>query len=150
MASLTVHAGVVKFPAGKVFTTQYGDRVNAVVTIQQTGEEIKLWGSPGDGTLTALKKGQQVSLAQDQKGWKLLSVPPAEDAAPTSNGNGKRKEHTPLTVEEKRAIASYIDELGDLFGYCQKVATAKNLGTEEEMRAIATTLFIQAVRKFNL
>ena len=79
--ALTVHTATVKFPAGKTFTTQYGDRVNAVLTLDD-GEEIKLWGNPGDPNLTALKKGQQVAVVQDQKGWKLLNTPPAEDSHP--------------------------------------------------------------------
>jgi hypothetical protein len=154
--ALTVHNGVVKFPAGKTFQTQYGDRVNAVLTIPATGEEVKLWGNPGDPALTALKKGQQVAIAQDQKGWKLLNTPLAEDTpANTANGNGKAAiAHTPLDPDQKRAIASYIDELASVYNYCTKVAATKcvdpNAPYEENVRAIATTLFIQTVKKFNL
>lgn len=121
------------------------------MVIPQTGEEIKLWGNPGDPALTALKKGQQVAIAQDQKGWKLLNTPPAEDSQ-VEPGNGKAATlHTPLTPDEKKAVANYLDQLGDLYGYCQRVAVAKNLAEEaEDIRAIATTLFIQAVKKFNL
>lgn len=152
--ALTVHTATVKFPAGKTFTTQYGDRVNAVLTLDD-GEEIKLWGNPGDPNLTALKKGQQVAVVQDQKGWKLLNTPPAEDSHPAvENRNGKAIAHTPLSADEKRAIASYIDQIADLYSYCAKVAATKcadpNDPYEENIRAIATTLFIQTVKKFNL
>lgn len=152
--TLSIHTATVKFPAGKTFTTQYGDRVNAVLVIPTTGEEVKLWGNPGDPTLTALKKGQQVALAQDQKGWKLINTPPATDARPTSEniGNEKAIAFTALSADEKKAVASYIDQLGDLYGYCQRVTVAKNLAENagEDARTIATTLFIQAVKKFNL
>lgn len=152
--ALTVHTATVKFPAGKTFTTQYGDRVNAVLVIPQTGEEIKLWGNPGDPALTALKKGQQVAVVQDQKGWKLLNVPPTEDTPAPGNGNGNGKAHTPLEPEQKRAIAAYIDDIAGVYNYCTKVAATKcvdpNDPYEENVRAIATTLFIQAVKKFNL
>ena len=150
--ALTVQTATVKFPAGKTFTTQYGDRVNAVLVIPATGEEVKLWGNPGDPALTALKKGQQVAIAQDQKGWKLLNTPLSEDSHPAvENRNGKAIAHTPLSADEKRAIASYIDQIADLYSYCTKVAAAKNLAEDgEDARAIATTLFIQAVKKFNL
>jgi len=155
--ALTVQTATVKFPAGKTFTTQYGDRVNAVLVIPATGEEVKLWGNPGDPALTALKKGQQVAIAQDQKGWKLLNTPLSEvshPAAENANGNGKTIAHTPLSADEKRAIASYIDQIADLYSYCAKVAATKcadpNDPYEENIRAIATTLFIQTVKKFNL
>ena len=154
--ALTVQTATVKFPAGKTFTTQYGDRVNAVLTIPATGEEVKLWGNPGDPALTALKKGQQVAVVQDQKGWKLLNVPPAEDnpAPGNGNGNGNGKAHTPLEPDQKRAIAAYIDDIAGVYNYCQKVAATKCVDPsnpyEEDIRAIATTLFIQAVKKFNL
>lgn len=158
MAQLTVYSGTVKFTPGKVFETQYGQRINAVVTVAETGEEIKLWGSPGDSTLIALTNGQQVSLAQGQKGWQLLSVPPAEDSAPTSSGNGKAQAHAPLDPEQKKQVAAYIDQMADLYGYCLKQVVNRQLtdidvtlpDTEERVRAVATTLFIQACRKFNL
>ena len=153
--ALTVHQATVKFPAGKTFTTQYGDRVNAVLVIPATGEEIKLWGNPGDPTLTALKKGQQIAVVQDQKGWKLLNTPLSEDSqAQPGNGNGNGKAHTPLDPDQKRAIAAYIDQIADLYSYCSKVAATKCVDPsnpyEEDIRAIATTLFIQTVKKFNL
>lgn len=151
--ALTVHTATVKFPAGKTFQTQYGDRVNAVLVIPTTGEEVKLWGNPGDPTLTALKKGQQVAIAQGDKGWRLLNTPPAEDSPAPQTGNGKIA-HTPLTGDEKRAIASYVDQLADLYSYCSKIAATKCVDPsnpyEEDVRAIATTLFIQTVKKFNL
>lgn len=152
--TLTIHTATVKFPAGKTFNTQYGDRVNAVLVIPTTGEEVKLWGNPGDPTLTALKKGQQVAVAQDQKGWKLINTPPAADARPTSENTGNEKAiaFNALSADEKKAVASYIDQLGDLYGYCQRVTATKNLaeGGGEDARTIAATLFAQAVKKFNL
>lgn len=63
--------GIVKFAAGKVFNTTYGERINTVVALQN-GEEIKLWGSPGDSALLSLKKGQAVRLTDAGKGWKLM------------------------------------------------------------------------------
>jgi hypothetical protein len=151
--TLTIHTATVKFPAGKTFTTQYGDRVNAVLIIPATGEEIKLWGNPGDPTLSALKKGQQVAVAQDQKGWKLINTPPAAESPASEKPTQQRSiEFAPLSPADKQAIASYIDQLGDLYGYCQRVTATKNLaeGGGEDARTIATTLFIQAVKKFNL
>lgn len=153
--ALSVRSATVKFPAGKTFQTQYGERVNAVLTLDD-GEEIKLWGSPGDPTLTPLKKGQRVAVAQGDKGWRLLNTPPAEDSISRdeNNGNGKTIAHTPLSADEKRAIAAYIDDIAGVYNYCTKVAATKCVDPSnpysEDIRAIATTLFIQAVKKFNL
>jgi hypothetical protein len=67
-------------------------------------------------------------------------------------GNEKAIAFTALSADEKKAVASYIDQLGDLYGYCQRVTVTKNLaeGGGEDARTIATTLFAQAVKKFNL
>jgi len=43
----TLVKGRVKFPAGRVFNTQYGERINIVVELPDK-QEIKLWGKPGD------------------------------------------------------------------------------------------------------
>lgn len=56
-----------------------------------------------------------------------------------------------MTADQKRAIAQYIQEQSKLFGYCYQQAQAELPDlSEESHRAIATTLYIQASRKFNL
>ena len=146
--SIQLHTGTVKFSAGKVFETQYGSRINAVVVLP-TGEEIKLWGSPGDAALTALKKGEQVQLLKDQKGFKLVADTPAETpqapVAPTnSNGNGKRLAQT-WSDDERRAIASKVEQHSKLMKYCfDQVKTQFGEGmSEESLRTMAITVYLQ-------
>jgi hypothetical protein len=43
--SIQLIEATVKYSAGKVFTTQYGAHINAVLTTAE-GEKIKLWGNP--------------------------------------------------------------------------------------------------------
>ncbi|MGB3496510.1 MAG: hypothetical protein WBA57_27530 [Elainellaceae cyanobacterium] len=56
-----------------------------------------------------------------------------------------------IPADQKRAIATYIQEQSKLFGYCYQQAQAELPGlSEESHRAIAETLYIQAARKFQL
>ena len=62
----------VKYGAGKVVSTQYGDRVN-VVCVTQDNQEARIWGKPDDPELKALRKGQAVQLLDDGKSFKLAT-----------------------------------------------------------------------------
>ncbi len=54
-----------------------------------------------------------------------------------------------LSPNQKREIASYIQEMGKLYGFC--LQQAENLNLEgEDRRCVATSLFIQATKHFNL
>ncbi len=61
--SVDLVEAVVKYPARNPIDTQYGERINVVVTTPE-GEQIKLWGKPGE-EIANLKKGQKVVLARD-------------------------------------------------------------------------------------
>jgi hypothetical protein len=54
--ALTLTYGRVKYIPGEPRQTSHGMRINAVITLP-LGEEIKLWGDPGDPALTALTNG---------------------------------------------------------------------------------------------
>ena len=147
--SIQLLSGVVKFGAGKAFQTQYGERVNCVITLA-SGEEAKLWGNPDDAALLALKKGQQVQLMKDQKGYKLISeaTPETPQASPqaSSGSNGKRLPPT-WTDDEKRAIASRTEQQAKFLRYCYDQINAQFAGqplSEESIRTLAITLYIQS------
>jgi hypothetical protein len=54
-----------------------------------------------------------------------------------------------LNPSQKREIAQYIQEMAKLYGFC--LTQADSLGVAgEDRRAIATTLFISAQKKFSL
>jgi hypothetical protein len=54
-----------------------------------------------------------------------------------------------LNPSQKREIAQYIQEMAKLYGFC--LTQADSLGVEgEDRRAIATTLYLSAQKKFAL
>lgn len=81
---VTLYAARVKYgPQPKPMETQYGPRINVVATLEQTGEDIKLWGNP-DSAIAHLKKGETVSLAKTDKGnWEIASFPNEPKPAPS-------------------------------------------------------------------
>jgi hypothetical protein len=102
--ALNLTYGRVKFTAGEPRQTSYGMRINCVITLP-SGEEVKLWGDPGDPMLTSLTKGQQVQLAQNAKGnWQLVQQQSQDEPPHQANGNGAVQNHTEWTPDEKRAI----------------------------------------------
>ena len=73
----------MKYAAGPARETKNGPRINVLVILVD-GEEIKLWGDPGDPALTPLKKGQSVQLVKNAKGkgYSLLDTSPGTPADP--------------------------------------------------------------------
>ncbi len=132
----------VKWQAGRVIETTYGKRINVVVSTLG-GEEVTLWANPGDEPYVSLKKGDLVQLVKDSKGYKLvqskLSNAPEEKIEP----------EYPWTDGYKRSLVAKIDQHGDLLKHCLKISKekfTKLVDSEESLRALATSLYIQAVR----
>ena len=111
-----------------------------------SGEEIKLWGDPGDPTLTVLKKNQQVALAQNAKGnWQLVQQ--QDEPQQTNNGNGQTQ---PMwEPEDREVMAARIEHRAKVMRYCLIKAKEHcgDLVDEEGVREIATSLFIEALKK---
>lgn len=142
--ALTLTYGRVKYIPGEPRQTSHGLRINAVITLS-SAEEIKVWGDPGDPVLTALKKGQQVPLAQNAKGnWQLVQ----EQETPQQHQNGTARKHQEWQPEHREAIASRIEHRAKVFRYCL-IKAREHCGdlveSEEGIRAIATTLFIETL-----
>jgi hypothetical protein len=58
-------------------------------------------------------------------------------------------EQSTLNPNQKREIAQYIQEMAKLYGFC--LQQAESLGAiDEDRRAIATTLYLSAQKKFAL
>jgi len=153
---------VVKYPANKVFDTQWGEKVNAV--FECNGQEIKIWADANSQkaeTLKALTKGEHKMILDDGGKYKLLedSQTSQPNGNGNSNGNGKtngntNKNYEPLDPDKKREIATYIKDMAGLYGFC--LEQAKGLNKEgltlppDAIKDIATTLFITSQRHFNL
>jgi hypothetical protein len=149
--AIQLTTGKVKYTPGTPRDTQYGPRINAVLTLPD-GTEAKLWGDPDDASLLALKKGESVQLAKNAKGnWQLASAPPVE--APSNNTVTPTKPNQStqlLSDDEKRAIAAKVSENAKLMKYCLQQARehcSEYLETSEDLRSVATTLFLQAVKR---
>ncbi|WP_434684014.1 hypothetical protein [Pseudanabaena minima] len=154
MANITMATGKVKYGCGKPKDFGHGDRINAVVTLDN-GEEVKLWGKPDDQDLLSLRKGQAVNLIYDGKNYKLVNSQPvaSSQTVPTSQIAPAPIASSNLSTEQKKAIAEYIEGRADLLKYCWTTAKLKlgDVTTDEEsLRSAASTLFIAAQKKFNL
>ena len=160
---------IVKYPAGKVLETKYGEKVNAVFDCG--GEEIKIWADANTQKAEMLKslvKGEQKLILDDNGKYKLL-----EDSQTTqpngngnSNGNGKtNSNYEPLTDDKKRAIAQFITEQADLLAFCHETAykaynkrfphdpmdESESFALDSEtIQKAGMSLFITTQRHFNL
>jgi len=155
MTTATLITGKVKYSAGKPKDFGHGDRINAVVTPDDGGEDIKIWGKADDQSILSLKRGQVVNLFYDGKSHKLVSSQPAAVATPSPKATTQPAAVVTqeLSPEQKRAIAEYISGRADLLKFCWTTASTalEDIATEEEsIRCAATTLFIAAQKKFNL
>jgi hypothetical protein len=141
---MEVIEATVKFPPGRAFESQFGPRVNALLSLLD-GTDIKVWGNPNDVALSALKRGQAVKVLVDHRGkYKLLETSQEPLKQPTALKTG----HI-MTDDDKRAIAERIQQEAALLRYCLTVSKEKfaDLITgEESFRALATTLFLRVTR----
>lgn len=153
----------VKYPANEPRNTKNGPRINAVVTLAD-GTEEKFWGNPGDPVLTALRKGQTVEVFKDKKGkWQLDTssaqaqpFPSAPALAPgqgSAPGAARTAGFEVPSREVRENMLAYITFSSKLFRHCfDEAANAMqevNL-KDEDLRAVATTLYLSAVRRFDL
>lgn len=69
----SIQNGKVKFPSDKVFKTQFGDRVKAVINIGgASGQDITIWGNVGD-PVQKLSKGEEVAIIHKERDkWALV------------------------------------------------------------------------------
>lgn len=103
--------------------------------------------------LTWLKKGESYQAAISGDDMTLIQP---NDAAPDAS-HPQAQPHTQqgsqgMSAEQKREIAAYVVEMGDLYAYCLQTAQTK-IGASsdsETVRAMASSLFISAQRKFGL
>lgn len=127
----------------RLVNTRKGDRlVCQFRTIE--GEDVTLWKMPDDGPFAAIRRNQSVKLVKDSKGWNLLS-----ETEPTTSDPQASIET--LAPDEKRKIAAYVEQLGDLYAYCQRTALTK-LGEDAspvEVSTAAAALFQAARDRFS-
>ena len=152
-------------------STRFGPRLVIDCRNRDTGEKITLWRpSDDDYSKKFVVRDMPITVAIDAKGkFSLVENPdhlklgqplPTEPipVKPVHTYNHKIEENSEKTSEsdqsslspnQKREIANYISQMKDLYGYC--LQQADSLGVQgEDRRAIATTLYLSAQKKFAL
>ncbi len=148
ISEMKIKNGTVKYPAGKVFQSDWGERQNIVVDMDD-GTEEKLYFAAGRQPHASLKRGQQVQLLFSNGKRRLV----VSDKPNTPTQQQPQPQYQGLTPDQKRAIAAYVCDVADLLGFCLKTASEKfsdQVETEESLRSLATTLFIATSRRFGL
>jgi hypothetical protein len=131
-------------------STKYGEK--AVLDVATSEGNFTVWRPAGDMEVMGRRNGERVSIAIDSKGKASLvehcSTAPQQAQAKM----GFTTESAPETTRSAE-IADYINRLGKLYSHC--LTTAANMPTSVDLNApqvkdIATTLFIQTTKHFNL
>ena len=134
-------ATLVKNP--RSVTTKYGQRIVADCKLEN-GETITLW-QPENSQIINYGNGSKLTLTIDSKG-KYHWVETEKETAIAS----KPEPNQSFTNQQKRDIAEYITEQTKLFSFCYaQTALIDNLPSEDR-RQVATTLYLQATKHFNL
>lgn len=132
-------------------TTKWGEK--AVMDVLTTdGQEIAIWRPAGDMDVMGRANGERVSITIDSKGKASLvehaSTNP-QQAQQAQMGFNVPPEQPSRSTE----IADYIQRLGKLYSHCLDTAARMPKTVEldtPQVKDVATTFFIQAVKHFNL
>ena len=149
--------------------TKYGERTVIDAVRRDNGEKVTVWRGGDDEysqkhvirnarlTLTLDNKGKY-SLVEDPNLVSLgqplptepVPVKPVYDHKIAQNSEKTSySDQSSLSPNQKKEIAQYIQDMAKLYGFC--LQQAESLGAiDEDRRAIATTLFISAQKKFAL
>ena len=132
-------------------TTKYGEK--SVLDVVTSEGNLTIWRPVGDMEVMGRRNGERVTVSLDSKG--KASLVEHCSTAPQQAQMGFTTKPTPEVPETTRSaeIAEYIQRLGKLYNHC--LTTAVTLPTAIELDApevkdVATTIFIQTVRHFNL
>ncbi|GCL60796.1 hypothetical protein [Microcystis aeruginosa] len=150
--------------------TKYGERTVIDCVRRDTGEKVTVWRGGDDEysqkhvirnarlTLTLDNKGKY-SLVEDPALVNLgkplpvepIPVKPVYDHKIAQNSEKpSQSDQSLLSPSQKREIANYVTEMAKLYKYCLDQVDA-TIGVDgEDKRAIATTLYLSAQKKFAL
>jgi hypothetical protein len=144
--------------------TKYGERTVIDAVRRDNGEKVTVWrGGDDEYSQKHVIKNARLTLTLDNKGkYSLVEDPnlvnlgtPLPETVPVRPLHSHKIEQSSeseqsfLNPSQKREIANYVSEMAKLYGFC--LQQADGLGVDgEDRRAIATTLFISAQKKFAL
>ena len=150
--------------------TKYGERTVIDCVRRDNGEKVTVWrGGDDEYSQKYVIKNARLTLTLDNKGkYSLIEDPnlvnlgqplpvepvpvkPVYDHKITQNSEKPNdSDQSLLNPSQKREIANYVTEMAKLYKYCLDQVDA-TIGVDgEDKRAIATTLFISAQKKFSL
>ena len=124
-------------------------------------ESAKIWKSLSDDEVNQICKGDVVQLVpagNDKNGRAKHNIVVAQIATPSQNLSKDYSDRTisrpvGIDAETKKLIAAYVDSQADLYRFCYQTAQTKLDGLTDDLettRCMATTLYLGAVRKFDL
>jgi hypothetical protein len=151
--------------------TKYGERTVIDAVRRDNGEKVTVWrGGDDDYSQKHVIKNARLTLTLDNKGkYSLvedpnlvnLGQPLPTETVPVkpvhsydhviekTSEKPSQNDQSLLNPSQKREIANYVTEMAKLYKFC--LDQAESLGAiDEDRRAIATTLFISAQKKFAL
>lgn len=140
-------------------STKYGQRLVIDCMARDTGERITLWRGIDDSySRKYIIKNSPVTIGIDSKGKHSLienealtnlgkPLPETVPVKPLHSYTTPPQSDPNFSPEKKAEMAEYVANLASLYQHCQD--KAENIAlTPDDARAIATTLFIQTVKKF--
>ena len=142
-------ATLVKNP--RSVNTKFGPKIVADCKLDN-GEEVTLW-QPENSQIINYGNGSKLTLTLDSKGkyhWVESENEVGITVIPTKTETNQTQ-YQGMSPETKKQVASYITEMSNLFNFCLKqVDQTIETITPDDRRAIATTLFISAQKKYSL
>ena len=155
---------IAQSPARRV-TTKYGERTVIDAIRRDNGEKVTVWrGGDDEYSQKHVIRNARLTLTLDNKGkYSLvedpnlvsLGQPLPDEPVPVRPVYDHKIEKTSesdqslLSPNQKKEIAQYIQDMAKLYGFC--LTQAESLGVDgEDRRAIATTLYLSAQKKFAL
>ena len=132
-------------------STKYGEKaVMDIVTAD--GQEIAIWRPAGDMEVMGRTNGERVSITLDSKG-KASLVEHASTKPQQAQQEQIGFNVPPEKPRRSAEIADYIERLGKLYAHCLDAAARMPKTVDlnaPQIKDVATTFFIQAVRHFDL
>jgi hypothetical protein len=150
--------------ANRTVNTKFGEK-RVIDAVTASGEQITLWRPVEDPASKSITNGSRIQVAIDAKGKPSLIESPADraEAAPLSlpmEAEMKVRKQMgfvkpePAPAGRSAEIADYVERLGKLYSHCYTTAFNQLGNTTPlatpEIKDVATTLFIQTVKHFQL
>jgi hypothetical protein len=131
----------------RIIKTAQGDR-SLIYAQVANGDKHAIYRAAGDPEIMGLMDGQEVEISIGGKGHADLVTRPQMGfsiiPAPTN---------PPVESQRSIDIKNYVERLGKLYGHCYTTAAnqLESTGVDKpEIKDVATSLFIQTTRHFNI